>query len=86
VLILQHAFILHLDLFKQEDMPRFYTRRGSGSVVGIATGYGLDGQRLESRWGGGASFPHLSKPALRPTQPPVQWVPGLFRRQRAAEA
>jgi hypothetical protein len=25
--------------------------RGSGSVVGIATGYGLDGQGIESRWG-----------------------------------
>ena len=25
---------------------------GPGSVVGIATGYGLDGQGIESRWGG----------------------------------
>jgi len=24
---------------------------GSGSVVGIATGYGLDGPGIESRWG-----------------------------------
>jgi len=32
-----------------------------GSSVGIATGYGLDGPRIESRWG--RDFPHLSRPA-----------------------
>jgi hypothetical protein len=42
---------------------------GPGSVVGIATGYGLDGPGIESRWG--RDFPHLSRPALRSTQPPV---------------
>jgi hypothetical protein len=50
---------------------------GPGSVVGIATAYGLDGPGIESRWG--RDFPHLYRPTLRPTQPPVQWVPGLSR-------
>jgi hypothetical protein len=49
----------------------------SGSVVSLATAYGLDGPGIESRWG--RDFPHLFRPALRPTQPPVKWVPGLSR-------
>jgi len=39
------------------------------SSVGIATGYGLGGPRIEYRWG--RYFPHLSRPAMEPTQPPV---------------
>jgi hypothetical protein len=47
----------------------FMTFYGPGSVVGIATGYGLDGAGIESRWG--RDFPHLYRPALGPTQPPA---------------
>ena len=39
---------------------------------------------IESRWR--RDFPHLSRPALRLTQPPVQWAPGLSRRYVAAGA
>jgi len=35
----------------------------------------LDGPGIESRWG--QDFPHLSRPALWLTQPPVQWISGL---------
>jgi len=53
------------------------TRKGRDSIFGRATRYGLDGPGIESRWG--RVFPHTSRPALVPTQPPVQWVPGLSR-------
>jgi len=50
---------------------------GLGSVVGIATGYRLGGTGIESQWG--RDFPHLSRLALGPTHPPLQWVLGLSR-------
>ena len=47
------------------------------SSVGIATRYGLHCSGIDSRLG--RDFPHPFRPALRPTQPPIQWVPGLSR-------
>jgi len=41
----------------------------------IATCYRLDSPGIKSRWG--RDFPHPSRLALGPTQPPIQWVPGL---------
>jgi hypothetical protein len=53
------------------DLWRFIVKcSGPGSVVGIATAYGLDGPGIESWWG--RDFPHLSRSSLRPTHPPVQ--------------
>jgi hypothetical protein len=51
---------------------------GPGSSVSIATDYGLQSPRIESRWGG--DFLHTSSLDLEPTQPPVQCIPGLSRR------
>ena len=51
---------------------------GRDSSVGKATRYGLDGPGIECRWW--REFPQPSRTALGPTQPPIQWVPGLYQR------
>jgi len=56
---------------------------GWDSVVGIATRYGLDIPTTKSLCG--QDFSHLSRPVLRPTQPPIQWVPDLFPGGKATE-
>ena len=63
---------LYLSLFSQCSCS---CSGGWDSSVGIATRYGVDGPGIESRWG--RDFPHPSRPALGPTQPSAQWVPGL---------
>jgi hypothetical protein len=71
-------------ILRQRNQVNTTIHCGPGSVVGIETGYGLDGPGIESQWG--RDFPHLSRPALGPTQPPVRWVSGLSWGQRTAEA
>ena len=55
----------------------YYFVCGPGSSVGIATDYGLDGPGSNP---GGDKIFRSSRQALRPTQPPVKWVPCLSRR------
>jgi hypothetical protein len=57
--------------------------RSRDSSVGIATRYGLDGPGIESRWG--RDFPHLSRPALGSTHPPIQGVSGVKRPGRGVD-
>jgi hypothetical protein len=51
------------------------------SALGIATGYGLDDWGVRSSRTGRLKnflFSTSSRPALRPTQPRIQWVPEVF--------
>jgi hypothetical protein len=49
--------------------------RVAQSVQRLAMGWTVRG----SNPSGGRYFPHLSRRAVEPTQPPVQWVPGVSR-------
>jgi hypothetical protein len=57
------------------------------SVVGVGTRYGLEVPGIESRWR--RDFPYPSRPALGPTQPPVQGhgvsFPGVKRPGRGVD-
>ena len=57
---------------------------GRDSSIGIATSYGLDDLRIQSRLQ--RDFPHPSTRILRPTQPPVQWVQGVLPGSKVAGA
>jgi hypothetical protein len=65
--------------------------RSRDSSVGVATDYGLDDRRVGVRVPVGSRiFSTSSRPALGPTQPPVQWVlgalsPGVKRQGRETD-
>jgi hypothetical protein len=80
--------LLNINCIKMtETIYRSYTiTRSRGSVIGIAT-------RLRARRSGvrfplearDLFFSKTSRTARGPTQPPIQWVPGLFPRCKAAK-
>jgi hypothetical protein len=68
------------DLRILKFFPAYFKTRDI--VVGIASRSWVDGPEIES-WGG-RDFPHRSKSALGPTQPPIQWELGRFPGGKAA--
>jgi len=52
------------------------------NVIGIENRFELDGPGIEFLWG--RDFPHLSRTALGPIQPPVRWVPVLYAASKPA--
>jgi len=66
-----------LKLDVPSESAKFFSKL-TNTVVRIAACYCLNDPGIESRWG--RNFPHPFGPALGPTQPPTQWIPGNSRR------
>jgi hypothetical protein len=73
-------FNFNSQFLKTLCISKFITS-GRYRVVGVLTRYGLNGPGIEFRWW--RDFPPPSRPAVGPTQPPVQFVLGHFRGKAA---
>jgi len=62
---------------------RTHVLGGRGSIFGIETHYGKSRFQTPVEY---QKFPQLFRPALRPSQPPVQWILGLFPSGKVARA
>ena len=71
-----HLYLMQIRSSLQTYFLSVLSLNGPGNSVGIATNYALDGPGIESQWG---EIFRPSRPALGPTQPPIQRVLGLSR-------
>ena len=53
-------------IFRWHEFMTVHYINGLGSVVGIATAYGLDGPGIESQWGARFSAPIQTGPEVHP--------------------
>jgi hypothetical protein len=65
-------------LYRQRIIHFSIEKGQLGSSVSIVTDYRLGDQGLIPDRGGGFSSTICTQPALRPTQPPVQWALGVL--------
>jgi hypothetical protein len=70
------------DRFAAASLFWYYADMWEQTREYLMLSYGLDDPGIESRWG--RNFPHPSRPAPGVTQPPIQWILGLFPWGKAA--
>ena len=71
VIVQYSSYAFFLMSFSEDDLSFAFHKQNVGwnNSVGIPTAYGLDGPRIQSRWG--RDFPHPSIPGLGPTVEPL---------------
>ena len=79
---LNNIIFVHETSQRDWNLTKLYLK--SGSIISIVTCHGLDCPETKS-WSGRGLL-HLCGPVLRPTQPPVQLVLGLFPGGKADRA
>jgi hypothetical protein len=82
--ISRYSFSLIRNKIIQEMFLKYRPNCGQNTRIGVVdltTRFGLGGPGIES--GGDKVFPQPSIPVLRPTQPPVKWLPSLFPGSKA---